>query len=232
MGATFSIDLISDLNLTAEDEFNWEGKPTSLFCSIAGNISRDLTVVRNTLDHLSNFYRGIMYIDGALEHTDLGNYNTRIEQLREICKTMTNVVYMHNHVVILNSVAFISVNGWFENHPNINDVQDVIRVEDFRIQDLSFLGSTIKNLQHHRDAKKIIITTSCAPNEHLLFKKPGSKKEIVEPELALAMDTEDKVDVWMYGGTNVIADEITLQHRFVNNPCIPGQPYWPKRILV
>lgn len=232
MEPTFSVDLISDLNLTADQEFNWEGKPTSLFCSIAGNVSDDLGVVEKTLNHLSNYYRGIMYIDGTLEHTDLSLYNERIEELRNICKPMTNVVYMHNHVVILNSVAFVSINGWFKNNPNISEVSDLIRVEDFRVQDIGYLSNTIKNLQRHKDAKKIVVTSSCTPSTHLLFNRQEHDAETVEPALALVTDTESKVDVWLYGGTDVVADELTIRRRFVNNPCLSGQPYWPKRILI
>jgi hypothetical protein len=231
MDPILSVDLISDLNLGPEDDFNWEGKPTSLFCSIAGNISSDLEVVKRTLNHLSNFYRGIMYIDGSLEHSNLENYSETIGKLKEICDPLSNVVYMHNHVVILNSVAFVSINGWFENHPHITEVSDLLIVEDFRVQDFGYLGNTLKSLQRHKDAKKIVITSSCAPSGHLLFNH-NSNFNMIEPALALVMDTENKSEVWLYGGTNLIADEITSTRRFVNNPFIKGQPYWPKRVLV
>jgi len=49
----FGFDLISDLELTDSDVFDWEGKSTSLFCLIAGNISDNLRVVQKTLKILS-----------------------------------------------------------------------------------------------------------------------------------------------------------------------------------
>ena len=52
---TIGFDLISDLNLSPEDSFNWEGKATSLYCIIAGNISEDLRTIKQTLSHLSKF---------------------------------------------------------------------------------------------------------------------------------------------------------------------------------
>ena len=48
-------DVISDLNLDAEDSFDWEGKATSLYLIIAGNISSDLRVIHQTLVHLSRY---------------------------------------------------------------------------------------------------------------------------------------------------------------------------------
>lgn len=231
MTATFSVDLISDLNLTPETDFNWEGKPTSLFCVIAGNLSHDLDTIKNALEHLSSFYRGVMYIDGSLEHTDLSQYETRVEQLREICAPMNNVIYMHNHVVILNQVAFLACNGWFHNNPNITEVHDVIRIENLRLEDLAYLGKSVKNLQLHHDAQKIVMITSSVPNENLLYSQLDYHNDI-EPGMALMMDTEHKINVWMYGGTDIISDSQTENLRFVNNPFVPGQPYWPKRVLV
>ena len=34
-------DIISDLNLSIDDTFTWEDKPTSLYCIVAGNVSND-----------------------------------------------------------------------------------------------------------------------------------------------------------------------------------------------
>ena len=43
-------DVISDLNLDAEDHFTWEGKATSLYLIIAGNISNDMRVIHQSCD--------------------------------------------------------------------------------------------------------------------------------------------------------------------------------------
>ena len=231
MSGTFSVDLISDLNLSADDEFVWEGKATSLFCVIAGGISQDLEVVRSTLDHLSNYYRGIMYIDGSLEHENLGDYTNRIDAIRKICEPFTNIIYLHNHVVILNSIAFVGCNAWFYNNPSVQGVEDLMRVDDYKIDDLGYLSKTLKSLQTHHDAKKIVVITSSAPSEHLFYRSQNIVDK-TEPALALIMDTEHKVDAWLYGGTNVNSDSVINNRRFVNNPKIPGQPYWPKTVLL
>ena len=54
-------DVIGDLNLSINDSFNWENKATSLYCIVAGNISTNLRVVRQTLLHLGQFYQGVFY---------------------------------------------------------------------------------------------------------------------------------------------------------------------------
>ena len=108
-------DVISDLNLDAEDEFNWEGKPTSLYLIVAGNISDNLRVVHQTLLHLSRFYQGVFYISGSLEHDSMHSVKHRHEELARLCKTMSNVAYLHKHVVIINGVAILGCNGWYGN---------------------------------------------------------------------------------------------------------------------
>jgi len=74
-------DLISDLNLSSEDDFNWEDKATSLYCVVAGNISSDMGVLLNTLKYLTNFYQGIFYVPGALEYTGSESIEKRKDTL-------------------------------------------------------------------------------------------------------------------------------------------------------
>ena len=72
MNLTF--DLFGDLNLSPGDQFNWDSKATSLYCLVTGNISADKKTVVKTLNHLSDNYQEVFYIDGMLEHRQ--NYNT------------------------------------------------------------------------------------------------------------------------------------------------------------
>ena len=65
----YAYDIISDLNLTEESVFDWEGKPTSLYCIVAGNVSSDIHVLYKTIKHLSTLYQGVFFIDGFLENT-------------------------------------------------------------------------------------------------------------------------------------------------------------------
>lgn len=234
METQFSVDLISDLNLRRSDIFDWTGKPTSLFCVIAGGISDDVEVIKNTLEHLSNIYRGVFYIDGSLEHQNLGDRRHRIEELQSICKSMRNVIYLHNHVVILNNMAFVAINGWYKNNPNISDLDDCRLVEDYRIEDIGYLSRTIKSLQHHNDAKKIILISSCVPDHYLLYEKEENATIIskVEPSFTLVLDTENKITHWMYGGSELSTDVEIDGKRYTNNPKLGHEPYWPKRVII
>jgi predicted phosphohydrolase len=226
----FSVDLISDLQLVNTDDFDWTDKATSLYCCIAGNISSDLHVVKNVLLHLGSIYRGVFYIDGTHEHISLLEYETRIDDLTKLCKSTPNVVYLHNHVVLLNGYAFIGINGWYNNSHRVTTLQDMIRLENYMNDDLGYLSSSIRNLQLHGDAKKLIILSGCVPNTKVLYTKDDSL-DFTEPALALIMDTDKKVSHWLYGGTDIVADAIHNKRRYVNNPRIKGQPYYAKRIV-
>lgn len=227
-----SVDLISDLCLDKVDQFDWTGRSTSLFCVVAGNLSDDLQTIKHALEHLSTLYRGVFYIDGSYEHLDLSEYESTIESIQNICKPIKNVVYMHNQVVVLNNIAFIGINGWYNNSPNITCLEDAVRLEEYRTQDLGYLTSSIRNLQLHKDATKIIVVSASVPSNHLMYKDVKLKQDVPEPNLSLIMDTDNKVTHWLYSGTEIISDNVYNRRRYVNNPKIKGQPYWPKRIVI
>jgi hypothetical protein len=229
----FCVDLISDLNLSETDTFDWEGKATSLFCVVAGNISDDLDVLRKTLQHLSNNYRGVFFIDGSLEHRELQNYEVRIEAMRTICSSIDNVVYLHNHVVILNNVAFVGVNGWYNNRKNIQEIEDLDYIKQYKNDDLSYLSNTLKQLQAHIDVKKIVVISNSMPSDYLKFKSQDSEsKEQSNLALSLLFDYGVKAKTWMFGTDDISVDVEVGSRRFVNNPVTSGLLYWPKRIVI
>lgn len=233
MDVEYSVDLISDLNLEAGDVFDWTGKPTSLFCIVAGNVSSDLHVVRDVLSHLSKIYRGVLYIDGRLEHPDVLEYRYRISKIEEVCKGIKNVVYMHNYVVVLNSIAFVAVNGWYGLGVTDLQLEDDIILNQLQHEDVGYLTQTIKSLQLHRDAGKIVVVSNSLPADYLLYDYGASSSlDGIEPGISLVMDTENKVTHWLYGGPHPAADLDFNGRRFVNNPKLKRQPYWPKRIVI
>lgn len=228
---TFSVDLISDLNLTDTDTFEWAGKQTSLFCVVAGNVSSDLTILERTLDHLGNNYRGVLFIDGSLEHENLLNYYERVDQIKHICDKLNNVVYLHNHVVILNGVAFIGCNGWYGNRKQSNCIEEIEYLEKYRSEDLTYLSMSIKKLQHNDDVKKIVVVSNSMPSDYLGFKSPNTKfPNELNLSLSLLFDGEHKIEKWLFG-TNDITVDVSLSFRkYINNPVVPGLVYQPKRI--
>jgi predicted phosphohydrolase len=225
-------DVISDLNLIPDEEFNWEGKATSLYCIIAGNISNDLRTIHQTLNYLSKFYQGIFYTAGALEYEGAPSIPIRTEEIVKICKTIRNIAYLHNHVVVIDGVAIIGTNGWYAtNFPNILVSPEEIEIE--RYEDLGYLGNTIEKLQLHLDVKKVIIVSHSVPGQDLFFKEyPQSIHEIPSLQLALVKDSESKIHYWIFGTYGKTVDIVINGINYVNNSYYKRNPYWAKRIEI
>lgn len=232
MDLEYSVDLISDLNLSKTEQFDWSGKPTSLFCIVAGNISSDTRKIKETLEHLGTIYRGVLYIDGPLEHTDVSRHEERVERLTELCQPLKNVIYMHNHVVVLNNIAFVGVNGWYGAKVDDRSFEENFIVTNIQNEDLGYLSQTIRNLQLHRDANKIVVISSSLPADAFLYRHFPCDLVGIEPALSLVMDTDHKVTHWLYGGDYPECDTVYNGRRYVNNPKTASQPYWPKRIVL
>ena len=152
-------DVISDLNLSPEDNFNWEGKATSLYCIIAGNVSSDLRTIYQTLSHLSRFYQGIFYTLGSLEYEGVEDISKRTEEIFKVTRSLNSVVMLHHHVVIIEGTAIVGANGWYGTNPSV-DLKTEIAIENQRYEDLYYLKSTIEKLQKHLDVRKIMIVSS------------------------------------------------------------------------
>lgn len=225
-------DVISDLNLSPNETFDWENKATSLYCVIAGNISNDLRTIHQTLNYLSQFYQGVFYTAGTLEYEGATNIAIRTEELLKICRAIRNVAYLHNHVVIIDGIAIIGTNGWYsDTFPQLQISPEEIEVE--RYEDIGYLGNTIEKLQLHLDVKKIMIVSHSVPGHELFFKEePDHIHEVPPLKLALIRDSEAKVTTWIYGSYNKTVDVIFDGINYVNNSYYKRKPYWAKRIEV
>ena len=138
-------DVISDLNLDAEDEFDWDGKATSLYLIIAGNISNDLRVVHQTLFHLSRFYQGVFYIAGSSEHESMHFVKHRHGELTKLCRAISNVAYLYNHVVIINGIAILGCNGWYGNkiEMELDSELEKLHLHAQHLEDIQYLGLSL-----------------------------------------------------------------------------------------
>jgi hypothetical protein len=225
-------DVISDLNLTPDENFNWEGKATSLYCIIAGNISNDLRTIHQTLSHLSRFYQGVFYTAGALEYEGAPSITVRTAELTKICKTVPNVAYLHNHVVIVDGIAIIGTNGWYStDFPNILVSPEQLEIE--RYEDIGYLGGTIEKLQLHLDVKRIMIVSHSVPGEELFFgEEPEDIYTIPPLKLTLIKDLEAKVSHWIYGSYNKTVDTVINDINYINNSYYKRKPYWAKRLEI
>lgn len=221
-------DLISDLNLDPEDSFNWEGKATSLYCVIAGNLSHDLRTIYQTLGHLSKFYQGIFYVPGLLEYQGV-DHETRTKEISGIIKKLPKVAFLFHHVVIVDGIAILGANGWSADNPD--DITNIL-VKD-RLDDIAYLNKSIAKLQTHLDVKKVLVVTACIPRRQLYFGKiPDHTEDHIYPDYCLTSDTEMKITHWAFGSVETQIDTVIGGVKYINNPYFKKQPYWAKRILV
>ena len=223
-------DIISDLNLAVDGPFNWEGKATSLYCILAGNISHDIKTTVNVLDHLSNFYQGIFYVPGSLEYYGVDDIGTRTKELLKVCRKIRNIAVLYQHVVILDGVAIVGCNGWYGNTlPSDPDTE--AKIQQQRHEDIHYLKHSIEKLQKHLDVTKIVLVTNSVPSTELYF---GEVPNLVETQLplnvALMADTENKVSHWIYGTNEKIVDTTINNINYINNACFTRSPYWAKRL--
>ena len=225
-------DVISDLNLTSEDSFNWEGKAESLYCLVAGNISSDLRTIQQTLLHLSRFYQGVFYVTGSLEYANATNISERSAHISAICNNIRNVSLLYNHVVIIDGVAIMGANGWYGPYEPV-DVAHTITREARQFDDISYLGQSLERLQLHLDVKKIIVVTHSVPCPELYFgEEDQDVYNQVPPSMCLRGDTMKKVTHWVFGSYNKEVDTTINGINYVNNAYFKRKPYWAKRINV
>jgi predicted phosphohydrolase len=227
MNLTF--DIISDLNLTEEDDFNWSDKVTGLFCLVPGNVSSDYNVVRKTLGHLSKLYKGVFYVDGELEHKD--NYKLKsenVELLGQICNAMPNVVYLHSSVTVMNGVAVVGVNGWYKSHKDLELLESGY-ISSYMYDDLAYLNNTIKKLQLHMEVKDIIIISSSIPDKQLYYGNDKNELDELCLTTCVIADTEKKIKYWAYGTYEMANANLSGIH-FISNPRNSKNPYYAKTI--
>ena len=226
-------DVISDLNLDAEDHFNWEGKATSLYLIIAGNISNELRIIHQTLLHLSKYYQGIFYVSGGSEYDSMHLVKHRHHELARLFNSVNNVAYLYRHVVIINGVALVGCNGWYGNKIELNDDLETLHLAAQNVEEVTYLANSIEKLQLHLDVKKVVVITHSVPGQGLFFgEEPANISEYIPPQQALISDTEHKVTHWVYGSYDKNVDTTIDKITYINNSAFNTDPYWPKRLNV
>jgi len=259
---TFAFDLISDLHVESWDTFNWIEQATSPVCVVAGDVGGDIDSTVETLTHLSKCYQAVFYIDGNDEHRwQLDTLDQSYDELANKLAKIKNVVYMREHVVVINGVAIIGTNGWWSYDFNLNiDVdqtrswfQDAYKINDIAVNnvasaafnDAAYLINSVKKLQTHPDVSSIVVVSHTVPAPWLVehdialcksyrFNTTGNP----HLELALNEDTEHKIRVWCFGHYHQPVDRIANGIRYTNNCRGRGdtewcqRPYYPKRIEI
>lgn len=223
-------DIISDLNLSPNDSFNWENKATSLYCVIPGNISSDLRTIGQTLAHLSRFYQGVFYCLGSLEYDGVEDLEARTNEILRLCERFKKVAVLHHHVVIIDGIAILGCNGWYGNTLP-TDLSTEANVRTARNEDLYYMIHSIEKLQKHLDVIKILMVTNSVPSPELYFGEiPKSIEELPPMDMVLYADTQVKTTHWVFGTQEKIVDTTLNGINYVNNPKFSRNPYWAKRI--
>jgi predicted phosphohydrolase len=243
---TMTFDLISDLHLeTWDEELNFSGQATSPVCVVAGDISRDHTLVKKFLKHVSECYAAVFYIDGNDEHRfQLGDLGASYSKLNQAIRRIPRVTYLQDNVVVIDGVAILGTNGWWgfdldENldlegskqwmkdryearHPEV--VVDTQMIQDASRTDAAYLVSSIQRLQTHQDVKKIVIVTHTVPEAELIKHDIDLAHNYAFNcmgnrlmHLVHTNDTERKIHTWCFGHYHGTVDRMLNGIRYVNN---------------
>jgi hypothetical protein len=259
---TFSFDLISDLHVESWGNFDWTGQPTSPYCIVAGDVSRDRDLLVSTLTHLGESYAGVFYIDGNDEHRySLDNLGESYKEINQLIKKIPNVIYMQDNVVIVNDVAILATNGWwtydFDPLIDYDQTQQWYReytqanqsvadsIAGMAYNDAAYLINSVKKLQTHKEVSKIILVSHTVPSPNLVnhdIELTGTYRFncVGNPMLARALDedTENKIKAWCFGHYHKSVDQVIHNVRYVSNPKGRGNTpwsqtvYYPKRIEI
>ena len=256
-------DLISDLHVECWDQsIDWTGQATSPYCIVAGDVSEDKEIVRQTLHHLAECYQVVLYIDGNAEHKrSTSDLQSSYADLHYICEEKENLIYLHSNVVVLNDVAILGVNGWwnygFDSSVDNSQMtqylmeryhipaEEVISLYQLSYADSRYLIESIKTLQKHSDVKRICIISHTVPKAELISHDPALSNSM-QFNLAgnstltkcFEYDLENKITTWCFGHYHGDIDRTIDGVRYTNNA--KGRPddayvspvFWPKRIEI
>lgn len=260
---SIAFDLISDLHIeTWANDFDWTGQATSPYCIVAGDIARDRQLVIQTLRHLGQCYQAVFYIDGNDEHVDYvenldRSYSTLAAQIAKI----PNVVYLQDNVVVVDGVAILGTNGWwgFDFDMSVDPTQSaqwwqekmsvsgaaVKSVSKMATTDATYIVSSVRRLQNHKDVEKIVMVTHTVPLPELIqhdIDLDGTMRSNCMGNAymlqAMAADFKQKIHTWCFGHYHGSVDQIHHGVRFVNN-CrgradtpYNQYAYYPRRIVI
>jgi len=256
-------DLISDLHVDTWDEaFSWEGKATSPYAVISGDISRERANIRPVLEEISKHYIMTMFVDGNDEHRwGLDNLGESYETLKEDIGTIKDFIFLQDDCLVIDNVAFVGTNGWTcfdfaEDNSYLNNkrwMEDRYKIsmyagqqiEAMAMSDAGFLCRTVKKLQTHPDIKKIVMITHFVPDIRLLkhdIHLNGTHMLGCQGNSFLTRcleeDHEKKIDTWCFGHYHSDIDMNLDGIRYLNNARGRNGTNWckpvyyPKRIEI
>lgn len=249
-------DLISDLHVdTWNEQFTWEGKPTSPYAVVAGDISRDRKQLRPVLEEISKHYLMTMFVDGNDEHRwTLDNLGKSYKTLKQDIGDINNFIWLQDDSLVIDNVAFVGTNGWtsfdfagdgnyLKNKKWMEETYKISmyagqQIEAMAMSDAGFLCRTIEKLQRHPDIKKIVVISHFVPlleliNHDTQLVEQTSRLSTTGNSLlthCLGEDSENKIDTWCFGHYHSDVDSVIDNIRYVNNCRGRGGTKWCKQV--
>lgn len=258
-----SFDLISDLHVeTWPEPFDWTGMATSVIAVVAGDISRDRELVVQTLEHLSECYKAVIFVDGNDEHRwTLDDLEGSYDSLKASIQHIPNLIFLQNNVVVIDGVGFVGSNTWwtydFDNTESYESTKQWFadrykvsleianNIESCAFTDINYLVKSMKKLQTHQDIKQLVVITHTVPTVELIqhdidlegthMLNCSGNSHLMK---TFVEDTEGKIHTWCFGHYHGDVDTVLHGVRFVNNCRGRGDTAWckkvyhPKRITV
>jgi hypothetical protein len=251
-----NFDLISDLYLDTLEGFTWEDKATSLFCIIAGNISSDHSLLFEFLEYMGQFYDGVFFIDGELEHAKWnGDFDASYASLRDNISTLDSVFFLHENIIILPNVTLLATNGWttfdFTSNHNINDTMEFLeeregipfvvanKIFKLAVTDQHYMYNSIEHCQEIDDIANLIVVTNSVPIPGFIVHNDDYDQTVLGDTAGnsgiadcLSNDIKGKVSTWVFGKYPDELDHIVEGVRYASNPGLNKDPdiYFPKVI--
>lgn len=225
-----SVDIVSDLHIDQWDPnlnikykcgevkdkpIDWSKLQKNEILIIAGDVSDDLNETMKYLDHVSQFYKKILFVDGNHEHVN--NYPDLYSK-EEIKSKIKNekVVYLTSENFILNGVAFIGSCGWWDHSeikeysyfkdwiPHLTKKQNeefCLNVKTEAIKHAKDIEERIKELESNNEVNEIVVVTHCVPL--LEFCDKGSEStELNKNFTAILNKKYSKLKSWVFGHTH------------------------------
>ena len=239
-------DLISDLHLDywKHNIKDWRGLGTSLYCVVAGDVSRDVRLTSSFLHHLSNAYKQVIFIEGNHEHNKQYNDLTSKEiELSNSLKNVPNITYLAESSCVIDGTAFVGAMGWWTfDFPAIDGsghlavmeefcdrehfhMRDAINIWQTAQEQAADLGEIVSSLQDADEIEEIVVVTHTVPRNDIVHHGiPGSLSEWGKignssMKQVLAYDYENKTSTWCFGHFHEIPYDIKMDGvRYVSHP--------------
>lgn len=239
-------------------DFSWSGKNTSLYCIVAGNITADRTILFEFLDEIQHYYHAVFFIDGDLEHSCYeGNLVASYRNLRDGLENFSNVIFLHENLVVLKNITIVGANGWttfdFTNKSSINHTIDFLSstgmltesycndVFKLAVSDQHYMYNSIEACQTMTECKNLIIVTNSVPKPEFINHNADFDGTVLGDTTGnnginncLSRDRKNKVSAWIFGKFHEDLDFDIDGVRYISNPGKERDfsTYFPKRLVI